>query len=103
MWFPSVPPSVNVPPVTLPLCPARPAHSLSRRGTQRRDRNCPRSPVSQLRNQRRYLLALIAFIVALVGPATVASAKEYGIKLPPHRYSPFYIPPSPLPAGKPGD
>lgn len=56
-----------------------------------------------LRQSLRRLLAVVAFVVPLcaVVPAAHANPEDFG--LPPFKYSEFYIPPSPLPAGKPGD
>jgi hypothetical protein len=54
---------------------------------------------------RRYLLALLALAATFGLAAAPASADsnqtDWG--LPPFKYNPFYVPPAPLPAGKPGD
>ncbi len=54
----------------------------------------------------RRLIALFVLALASLGlTAGTASAgsnqTDWG--LPPFKYNPFYVPPSPLPAGKPGD
>jgi Secretory lipase len=56
-----------------------------------------------VRSSLHRLFALAAFMLSLgfLAPAAQASPEDYG--LPKHKYSAFYIPPSPLPAGKPGD
>jgi pimeloyl-ACP methyl ester carboxylesterase len=55
---------------------------------------------------RRLLAIFIAFLAAIVAAPSMASAavpNSITDLLPKARYPAFYIPPSPLPAGKPGD
>jgi hypothetical protein len=91
----------NVAPVTLPVasdaslaCPSRQFPYVT---------PSPRSFVSFVRQSLHRLIALVAFLVsiAVMAPSAQASASDFG--LPPFKYSDFYIPPSPLPAGNPGD
>lgn len=60
------------------------------------------------RQYRRKLIALLAlFVAAIVGGSGAAPAqatpRDNYITLPKATYPKFYVPPSPLPAGKPGD
>ncbi|MEH3053198.1 MAG: alpha/beta fold hydrolase [Patulibacter minatonensis] len=59
--------------------------------------------MSLARQSLHRLIALIALMVPLaaVAPSAQAAPEDYG--LPAFKYSEFYIPPDPLPAGKPGD
>jgi hypothetical protein len=54
----------------------------------------------------RRLIALFVLALASLGLAAgsaSASSNQTDWGLPPFKYNPFYVPPSPLPAGKPGD
>ena len=60
--------------------------------------------MSHVLHQRRRALAVLAFVVALFAAPQVASAAiKLSDILPKATYPAFYIPPSPLPAGQPGD
>ncbi|MDQ8045079.1 MAG: lipase family protein [Solirubrobacteraceae bacterium] len=54
---------------------------------------------------RRRVLALFAFLIAIVAPVATAQAAQTDtyIDLPQHKYPAFYVPPSPLPPGQPGE
>lgn len=51
---------------------------------------------------RRFALALLALLTTMVAAAPAAQAGPDDWGLPPFKYSTFYIPPDPLPAGEPG-
>ncbi|MFT4036242.1 MAG: lipase family protein [Patulibacter sp.] len=59
--------------------------------------------MSFVRSLLHRLIALAALLLplAVVAPAAHASPEDFG--LPAFKYSAFYLPPSPLPAGQPGD